>query len=236
MTGRDRQLTHLLRRRLTSAQIDPARFFTQADGIIIFGSRAVGVEASDSDLDVLVVGGCNRLKSGGLDLIPVAADRLKMTEWLDSELASHIATYGRWLSGSDSWRHDARVGASAITKKERRLRSLFTAVTQSWDSLHPSFHLRHATTIRRELQRFALLNDGQPVPPTRLLDEWLDRDTILGAVEHLGLISQVPSGLLAAMTVTRRSCSRHPRRADRRTRADADEDTQTREPGRHSRV
>ena len=209
MIGREAQLTRILRRRLTSAGIDPARFFAEANAIVVFGSRAVGIESRDSDLDVLVVGGVDRLKAYGLDVIPVAADRLKTPEWLGSELASHIAAYGIWLSGSDSWRNDARVGPCAITKKQRRIGSLVTAVARYWDSLHPLFRLQHATTIRRELQRFALLNDRQPVPPTRFLDDCTDCESILKTVEGLDLSSQVPSGLsVAIQIVARRSRQR----------------------------
>src|SRR4051812_36427132 len=112
--GREHKLTQMLYRRLRSAGIDPARFFAEPDEIVVFGSRAVGVESPNSDLDVLAVGGVDRFRTCGLHVIPVGVERSKTPEWRDSELATHVAAYGVWISGSDGWRNDARIGALAV--------------------------------------------------------------------------------------------------------------------------
>src|SRR5687767_14264120 len=100
MISHEGQLKRMLARRLISVGLDPTPLFRQASEIIVFGSRAVGVHSRDSDLDVLVVGGVGKLKGKGLDMIRVAPDHVKTPEWLESELAAHVASYGVWLSGS----------------------------------------------------------------------------------------------------------------------------------------
>ena len=51
--------------------------------------------------------------------------------------------------------------------------SLVRGVKCSWAQLHPAFQLKYRMSIRRELQRWALLQTGDAVPPTPLLDsQW----------------------------------------------------------------
>ncbi len=96
--------------------------------------------------------------------------------------------------------HDDARRRCAVARKERRLRALMAAVSRSWNAIHPSFQERHALTVRRELQRLALLMHGRPVPPTRLLDDRTDcSDTVLDIISGLGLAASPPDGLLAAI-------------------------------------
>lgn len=145
----------------------------QAAEIVVFGSYAAGLHTIDSDLDVLCVGDGPRLKSRSLDLSWVSEKNVSEDAWLGSELAGHIAKYGIWLRGKGHWRTQVFAGAHAIQRKRKRIMSLSRTVTRLWDRLHPTFQDQYNVTIRRELQRLALLQARVQVPPTKVLDdEW----------------------------------------------------------------
>ena len=151
---------------------DPALLIGAAE-IIVFGSVAAGLHTIDSDIDVLCVGEGPRLKSRSLDLSWVSEKQLSEAAWLGSELAGHIAQYGVWIRGDGQWCANAFSGTPAIERKRRRIVSLSRAATRLWDRLHPMFRDQYNTTIRRELQRLALLQIQGRVPPTKVLDdEW----------------------------------------------------------------
>ncbi len=146
----------------------------EASEVVIFGSRAVGVQRSDSDLDVLVVTGQKRrVFASGLDCVLMTAEDIDSSFWLGSELASHVAKYGNWVKGSGEWRFGVHIGNRALTRKQNRLSSLLRNAAQRWSRLHPVFQAKYRITIRRELQRLKLLSNQVPIPPTPLLDsEW----------------------------------------------------------------
>jgi predicted nucleotidyltransferase len=167
-------LNRCLKDRIDKAELNWSDLSKQAIEIVVFGSRAVGMNRRASDLDVLVVGkGARRMKRRGLDLICISTVDLALPSWLDSELAGHISKYGVWLKGVGDWRDKARVGKEAAKQKERRLVSLVRSVKHSWSQLHPAFQFKYCLSIRRELQRLLLLRTAIPIPPTPVLDaEW----------------------------------------------------------------
>jgi len=170
-------LTRCLRSRMEKAHLSWADFPREPVEIVVFGSRAAGMSRRASDLDILAVGNhASRVKRFGIDLISIPATDLASPTWLGSELAGHISRYGLWLKGSGAWREDVFVGHEAAAQKERRLVSLVRSVKHSWAKLHPAFQLKYRVTVRRELQRLALLRAAIPIPPTRVLDlEWRHR-------------------------------------------------------------
>jgi hypothetical protein len=142
--------------------------------VVIFGSRAAGVHRRDSDLDVLIVG---ENKPGrripGLDIVHLLPKQVESSFWLGSELASHIAKYGKWLKSDGDWTRDAYLKPRAVQRKQQRVLSLLRNAEERWLRLHPIFQKRYATTIRRELLRLGLLQHQVPVPPTAALDsQW----------------------------------------------------------------
>ena len=154
--------------------------------VVVFGSHAAGLQTPLSDLDVLVVS-----KPGitltfppqsCIDLVLRTEDQVHSADWLKSELAGHIAVYGRWLHGAGSWRVKAleRLGkdSAAAEAKRRRIGRLTHSLRTHWDRLTPDFRVRNLTTLRREAQRLNLLESGVAVPPTRLLDNWAERDSL----------------------------------------------------------
>jgi predicted nucleotidyltransferase len=155
------------------AGLDWLTISAEAVEVVVFGSRAVGINTRASDLDVLVVGTSNgRIKRSGLDLVAVSTQRRESSEWLKSELAGHISRYGVWILGSGDWRSQAVSGAEAVIRKERRLTSLVKSVSLLWARLHPTLQSKYSLTIRREFQRLGLLRQSTPIPPTRILDSW----------------------------------------------------------------
>jgi predicted nucleotidyltransferase len=153
---------------------------SESSEIVVFGSRAVGVHNSDSDLDLLIVTPQKgRVFASGLDCVLIAPEEIDNLFWLGSELASHVAKYGNWIKGVGEWRFNVGISDRAISRKQKRISSLLRNAAQRWPRLHPVFQAKYRITIRRELQRLKLLSNRLPIPPTPLLDsEWqVDRDS-----------------------------------------------------------
>jgi hypothetical protein len=141
--------------------------------IIVFGSRAAGLERRNSDLDLLVISsekGHKRI--GKLDLIFIPEMQADLPIWKHTEIFRHIAAYGISLM------HD-RPLISAITddyaalRKQRRLHRLVKSLLPHWQSLNDELKRKYITKVRRELQRYRLLREGLAVPPTVQLDSLL---------------------------------------------------------------
>ena len=139
--------------------------------VVIFGSMSVGLERSDSDIDILCVGKDDyQLKSNGIDLIVISSESTNSPIWLESELASHIVEYGTWIKGSSRWKDDVHIGRRAIQNKRRRVAAFIKALADSWFRLDTGFRVKYSVKLRRETQRLLLLERGTPVPATKILD------------------------------------------------------------------
>lgn len=150
-----------------------------AGELLLFGSRAAGVSAQESDWDLLFAGAEKPPKADRLDIVWRTPGEIEDLNWLGSELASHIAAFGVRLRGDAEWTSAAVSGEGAIRKKHRRLVIGVEGLWDYWDRIHPEFQRKHLKTIRREVQRLHLPMDGKPVPPTPLLDRsWLDRAAV----------------------------------------------------------
>ena len=170
----DVQIKKRLHELLSNSGTTYERVVDASTEVVIFGSRAVGMHRPDSDLDVLLVGGnTGRLRVAGIDFVILRSEELASSFWLGSELASHIASYGKWIKGCGSWRQQVRISDRAAMRKQARLVGLLMRAPRWWSKLHPVFHAKYKLTIRRELQRLDLLRRKTPVPPTCTLDsEW----------------------------------------------------------------
>lgn len=176
------------------------QLFTEAIDVVVFGSRAAGVNRPSSDIDILLVTPHKRrLRSYGLDLVLITPEEAEDSFWLGSELASHIVQFGKWIKGSGEWRNRVEISRRAIVKKEHRVGALLRNATQRWERLHPVFHRKYAITSRRELQRLDLLLKGAPIPPTATLDlSWESRQftpddlvAVADAFGHLPTLNSV---------------------------------------------
>ena len=158
------------------AGLDWSSLLASASEVVVFGSRAAGVELEDSDLDLLVVGAEMRfprpLKSAGIDLVYQSEAEIVSEQWLCSELAGHIAVYGQWLHGSGEWREAAVRGLRsglAAEAKHLRIGRLSASVERHWERLSPGLRTCNLLTLERERLRLGFLKRGVAVPPTRLL-------------------------------------------------------------------
>ena len=141
--------------------------------VILFGSRAVGPHGPDSDWDLLCVGHGERIRRGELDLLWLTRSETRSKEWLGSELASHIAAFGKWIVGADDWSDMATISDEAIAKKRRHIEHRLAALARVWLHLSTAHKRRHTRLIRRQLQRLQLLERRQAVIPNPMLDrEW----------------------------------------------------------------
>ena len=184
--------------RLTSARLGYDQLFSEASEVVVFGSRAAGVNGPDSDLDLLVITPrMDRIYAAGLDFVLLLPEDATGMFWCGSELASHISQYGKWLKGSVEWRQNVRISRRAVLRKRQRVTGAAVNAFERWSRLHPVFQTRYSVTLRRELQRLDLLMRQIPITPTPMLDaEWqaglTSTERLLSLLHDLPLISPVP--------------------------------------------
>ena len=141
--------------------------------LVLFGSRAVGLETRTSDWDVLVVGDSRIHVPNNVDQVVISRDRLISPNWLGSELAGHVVKYGEWLIGEPSWVKRVASSERAVDRKADRIVRRFLNLERNWSALHAAYREKILVAIRRDLQRLQFLRDGIAVPPTAALDsQW----------------------------------------------------------------
>jgi hypothetical protein len=178
----------------------------QSHEIVVFGSMSIGLERADSDIDILCVGSDDfRIKTSSLDLNVIPKNAVNSAPWLRSELASHIAEYGRWIKGCPVWPNATRIGNHAIAAKSRRVGAFMRALPSSWQRLDESFRVKYSVKLRRETQRLLLLERRVPIPPTIVLDDsWRALSQSADEVqERLLKFSLVPRGSFIKDLLTR---------------------------------
>nr|WP_128795876.1 nucleotidyltransferase domain-containing protein [Corallococcus coralloides] len=162
--------------RLTRAGYDWEQLVRRCEQIVLFGSQAAGVAGQDSDFDLLCVGqGPSRLNPL-VDLVFIKPEFRFSEEWLGSELAGHIARYGAWLVGEPDWSRRVHSSQRAVDRKVEKILRRLQAVERHVGYLDESYVQKYFALIRRDLQRFEYLINGEPVPSTPLLDSaWLEK-------------------------------------------------------------
>jgi predicted nucleotidyltransferase len=164
-------LTELLAQRLRTGGVRAQQYVDAASEVIVFGSVSAGLDRPNSDIDVLCIGPYDcKLKTDVLDLIGFSRGATEDRTWLQSELVSHVAAYGSWIRGSAAWANHVRIGERVVVDKHRRVSAFIRSLSNSWVSLDGCFRKKYAIKLRRETQRLILLEQGIPVPPTRVLD------------------------------------------------------------------
>jgi hypothetical protein len=166
----DPALLRSFERALAAHGLSRAGLERGSTAIALFGSRADGCERPSSDWDLLCIGNGRSRKLDDLDLVWVGSHEAAGEAWLSGDLAGHVAVHGVWLHGVPSWRlADVRFDAAA-SSKERKLACRLRSLTQAWDLLGPAYQHKHATRLRRDVQRLDLLHRRVAVPPTAHLD------------------------------------------------------------------
>jgi predicted nucleotidyltransferase len=136
---------------------------------ILFGSRASGDESQGSDWDVLLVSDepdrapdCRR---ASFDVVRVSTRSIESVAWRNSELASHVQCYGKWIWGESEWPEPSDLQAAACHKADRLHRKV-ASFLKLGPHLSSPHRARHLTRLAWDFQRFAFLADGRPVPST----------------------------------------------------------------------
>lgn len=157
---------------LQQSGFSPEAIAAAGGGVWAFGSRATGCSTSESDWDVLIVSPeeppRSRRRAGQLDLVFVGAPSF-FDAWRNSELATHVAKYGVWLSGH----RKLRVMSDPLAAADRKAQVVGRRVVvldRLWDALTMRQRQWEALRLRRDLQRSALLASGVGVPPSAWLD------------------------------------------------------------------
>lgn len=168
------QLRDILTEKLKRCPTPVRTELNEAREVLVFGSVAADLARVDSDIDVLCVGSRDyHFKSDEVELIIVSQRTLGTPSWLEGELAAHIIKYGVWVRGTgQAWKFRSRLGPAAIAQKRRRVSAFMRSLQRSWDRLDSCFKHKYATKVRREAQRLVLLERGDAVPPTRILDDF----------------------------------------------------------------
>ncbi|NVB37214.1 nucleotidyltransferase domain-containing protein [Pseudenhygromyxa sp. WMMC2535] len=174
-------------------------------GVILFGSRAAGAARADSDWDLLCVGAGSQRLTRRLDMIWVGRARAcsREQDWIGSELANHVARFGRVLFGERPWAEDHGRQELAIARKRRQICGHVRGLSSVWPRLNAVYRQRQLGQLRRDLQRLELLDVGEVVPPTAMLDrmccEGVDPEQyVLEALDRAGLGSATLDRQLAA--------------------------------------
>jgi hypothetical protein len=191
MNARNNQLLKKARETARVAGLNWGAIDQQAKQIIVYGSRATSAHKRTSDLDLLCVGHGRRFKSKKIHIIWIPETRLRSKRWLGSELATHIAAYGKWIKGDNTWAVSSRPNSYAIQLISERVLERALALREHWPFLLPVYRIKHLIRLRRDLQRYVLMHAGRPPVPAGSLDmQWRQR----GPNERwISLLRKVPS-------------------------------------------
>ena len=141
-----------------------------ASNVVLFGSRAVGVNRPNSDFDLLIVSDrSGHKKHGRLDLIFVTQAKLNSPLWRRTEIARHIGAFGVSLM-QVNLRVEPIIDDYAAMRKQARLHKLTKSLLLHWGVLNGELKRKYLTRVRREIQRYLYLKAGAAAPPTAILD------------------------------------------------------------------
>jgi hypothetical protein len=159
--------------RLEAAEMTWNFLTEHAVQVIVFGSWAVEMHTDTSDLDLLCIGEGKRKKTRLLDIIWIRPESRFDTKWLGSELANHVACFGKWIHGEDDWSTKVFISERAVAFKRRLLNSRVRMLQRNWHELAPPYRKKHFIKLRRDAQRLAALVRGMPILSTpQFDDEW----------------------------------------------------------------
>lgn len=187
----------LLQERLVAIGWSWEMLLERCHQVILFGSRAANMHRPTSDHDLLCIGRGEARITPAVDMVWISVERLEGSEWLGSELAQHVAHYGCWLSGENTWGSAVFSSERAILQKADQIKARVHALIPRWDRLLPPYHRKYSRLVRRDLQRLQLLAEGKAVPPSPALDSEWSEQTVLAAWARAHVDpSLIPAALL----------------------------------------
>lgn len=139
--------------------------------MVVFGSRACGVQKSNSDWDVFIVGEKQKMLVRKLQLVWRTLESVHMKEWLGSELANHIAAYGVWLTPQLGWQKDVYFSSKAIDRKVAKILSSIDKIKNYRSDISDLYFQDRLIRLRRDIQRLVCLRTSTATPPSVILDE-----------------------------------------------------------------
>jgi len=167
-------LRDIARAKLSISGFSLEEIEANCEQVIVFGSASVGQLSPESDLDLLCIGHGSRFKNRAVDLIFIHPNSKKSERWLGCELAAHVAKYGIWIYGVDDWSSSAFVSRRSVELKQRIVASRINTIKTYWCDFSDNLKQKHSKKLRRDLQRFSLLDNGIAVAPSPLLDSnWI---------------------------------------------------------------
>lgn len=192
-----------LTKRSTELPPEIRRRLEMATDKVIFGSFALGLNSSSSDLDVFGIGESRtHYKTQNIEIMLLPEHDAFSSLWLESELACHIAAFGVALGRTPDWFLLARTGEGAILRKSRRIEAYLSALERHWSQLGSSVKSRYQKKLRRELQRLSLLKAGKPIPPTPLLDAEFSKSCWQELITASGINGDVRATILRLFPLT----------------------------------
>lgn len=187
-----------------------------ADAVVLFGSRAAGCERGDSDWDLLCVGSGQSRLTQRLDILWITPEQATApsSKWVGTELANHIARFGHVLIGEVPWTESYSRQELALARKRRQLEGHVRGLSRVWLRLNAVYRQRQLTELRRDLQRHAVLNTSEAVPPNATLDrmwcrEAASNDRLLELLDHAGVGAGSMAPLLANFAICSESSEEH---------------------------
>jgi len=81
-----------------------------------------------------------------------------------------VAAHGIWLKGENDWAYNKTPNRFAIIQKRKKIINLLNAAQTQWENLLPQFQAGQLIKLRRELQRYHLMQRGLPPLPKTMLD------------------------------------------------------------------
>lgn len=154
---------------------DLQKLLSECQELVLFGSRAAGLEGPDSDWNLLCVGYGKTRRTKHVDLVWVRPEDLTDPEWLGTELAAHVAKYGRWIKGEGRWRAESYVSEASLERKRRAIRIRLRVLWRHQDELPARLRAKYVDKLRLNVVRCWFLAQGKPSPPRQILEEhWFD--------------------------------------------------------------
>ncbi len=145
----------------------------RAHSVFLFGSRAAGCSTNQSDVDLLCIGERSSIVSTRYDIVWLDHAVFESNNWLGSELAGHVARWGRCLKGDFSWASSVFVSARAIERKQEQISGRLAAILRYESGLSAQRLRAYWVRLRRDVQRLDMLIRAQAVAPSAMLDaEW----------------------------------------------------------------
>lgn len=141
-----------------------------AVAVILFGSRAAECHGEDSDWDLLCVGDGEYSKKDGVEIVWITEEETRTHRWIGSELANHVAVYGKVLLGEMTWKPVFGRHEESIEFKRARIQATIGALDRVFVNDRLDIPNRELLKLRRDLQRLEILEAGGVVPPGPMLD------------------------------------------------------------------